>query len=141
VGDCRTNTTAKIISAAAKRYSARHKQPVWTYSHGTSKVKRESWGNVSVLASCETTQQAKDAMARGYAAAIIVDQFDKDSLYEKDGIKILPCPEQTGKSRACTDCQLCFNDKQRLADGVVIGFTPHGSRQKAVRETLIQIAK
>jgi hypothetical protein len=101
VGDCRTNASARVLGAAAKRYRSRGNHPrvgrkVWTYSHAWRDVERSSWtDSVSVLASVETVQDAKEAMARGYAAAIVVGVFERDNAYPVDGVTVIPCPEQT----------------------------------------------
>jgi hypothetical protein len=76
VGDCRTDEAAKIVAAAAERYMDAGGGPVWTYTHAWRLVDRASWGRVSVLASCETPEQVELARARGYATAIVVDEFD-----------------------------------------------------------------
>jgi hypothetical protein len=45
-------------------------------------VERASWGpDVSVLASVETVRDARVAMARGYAAALVVFAFERESAY------------------------------------------------------------
>ena len=35
------------------------------------------------------------AMAEGYAAAVVVAAFERQSAYPIDGTKVLPCPHQT----------------------------------------------
>lgn len=121
VGDCSTDEAALIVSAACERYVARGGGPVWTYTHAWRTVVRESWGNVSVLASCETPEAVEEARERGYAPSIVVEEFHSDKLY--DGI--LPCPAQTHHGN-CTDCRLCFNDAGVLGRGYAIGFELHG---------------
>jgi hypothetical protein len=80
VGDCRTDEAARIVAAAAERYMDAGGGPVWTYTHAWRLVDRASWGRVSVLASCETPEQVELARARGYATAIVVDEFDRPPL-------------------------------------------------------------
>lgn len=82
VGDCSTDETARIVSAAAERYMERGGGPVWTYTHAWREVARESWGIVSVLASCETAEDCSAAAARGYAPSIVVEEFASDRLYD-----------------------------------------------------------
>jgi hypothetical protein len=49
------------------------KKRVFTYTHNWRKIKRSSWGRmISILASCETIPQVKQAMRRGYATAIVL---------------------------------------------------------------------
>lgn len=125
VGDCSTNETARIVSAAAERYTDRGGGLVWTYTHAWRDVERESWGRVSVLASCETRADVEAAAARGYATAIVVDDFRGQARYEHDGIDLLPCPEMTRKV-PCSECRLCFDDVALRERGYSIGFQIHG---------------
>src|SRR5207302_5585852 len=76
VGDARTDAAARVLGAAADRYSRRgnaprHGRKVWAYTHAWRTVARASWGDaVSVLASVETVREAREAMQAGYAAAV-----------------------------------------------------------------------
>lgn len=125
VGDCADDAAALIVSAAAARYSARSGQPVWTYTHAWRTVARESWGTVSVRASCETVAHLAEARARGYSGAIVVAEHASPKTI--DGIT--PCPQQT-KGTTCADCRLCF------AERATIAFAAHGSKASTVRATL-----
>lgn len=125
VGDCASNETAQIVAAAAWRYETRGGGPVWTYTHAWRIVDRSAWGFVSVLASCETAADVKLAKERGYAPAIVVEEFKSDRRYEEDGAEILPCPAQT-RHRSCSTCRLCFDDHRLLDRGYAIGFEVHG---------------
>ena len=125
VGDCADDAAALIVSAAAARYSARSGQPVWTYTHAWRTVARESWGSVSVRASCETVEQLAEARARGYSGAIVVAEHVGPKTV--DGIT--PCPQQT-KGTTCADCRLCFTARATIA------FEAHGSKASTVRATL-----
>jgi hypothetical protein len=82
VGDCRTDEAARIVAAAAERYMDAGGGPVWSYTHAWRIVDRASWGRVSVLASCESAEQVELARARGYATAIVVDEFQTDRLHD-----------------------------------------------------------
>lgn len=153
VGDCPTNECAAIVADASGRYMERGGGQVWTYTHAWREVDRKAWGNVSVLASCETTQDVFEARQRGYATALVVDEFPTHRRYapghigvsaytENDdtlrqvtegGVKlpypaqdVLPCPAQT-KHRTCTDCRLCFDDGMLRRQGYSIGFAIHGT--------------
>ena len=140
VGDCATDETAEIVSAAAARHRAKAGRPVWTYTHAHVDVKRESWGNVSVLASCEKTSELAAARARGYATAVVVSEFKTDKLYVDGGEKILPCPEMTGRAASCEDCRLCWDDARLRAAGITIAFKAHGAKKAKVTDKLIQLA-
>jgi hypothetical protein len=125
VGDCKTDATAQTVAAAADDHRAKHQQPVWTYTHAWRSVSRESWGGVSILASCETTEQVKQAKDKGFATAMVVPHHSSAKAYMLDGIKVIPCPEQTGKARNCEACQLCWNDAGLKASDSTIAFALH----------------
>lgn len=125
VGDCRSDTAARIVSAACYRYVERGGGPVWTYTHAWRTVARRSWGQVSVFASCETPLDVAAAAARGYATSIVVEEFPSDRAYDVDGVNVIPCPAQT-RDRACSNCRLCFDDQARRRSGKTIGFALHG---------------
>ena len=61
VGDARTDSSARVLADASKRYMRRGGHTVWTYTHAWSTVKRSSWGRVSVLASVESTADVRAA--------------------------------------------------------------------------------
>ena len=149
VGDVTSDETARIIAEAARKYrrrGARVRRPehgpaaVWTYTHSWRQISRRSFGVISALASCESTGQVKQARAKGFATALVVDRFEKPTAYVKDGVKIVPCPQQTGKSDNCTTCRLCWNDWSLRETGVTIGFEAHGMQANTVRTKLVQIA-
>ena len=131
VGDCATAAAAEIVAAAAAEYIKR-KGPVWTYTHAWREVPRESWGAVSVLASCETADDVAAARARGYAAAIVRNQ---DRTERGGGLTYVPCPQQNS-GVTCTDCRMCFRDESLLQVGTVIVFKPHGIRKSTVSNTV-----
>jgi hypothetical protein len=124
VGDCSTNAAAKIVSSAMADYP----NVSWTYTHAWRTVDRASWGNASVLASCETAQDVKDANARGYAAAIVrAEPHPSRKVYDVDEIKVLPCPAESSETLTCADCQLCTKDAMLKDRNLTIGFYVHGS--------------
>ena len=141
VGDARTDAAAKVLGKAAARYSARGNVPrrgrkVWGYTHAWRTVSRDSWGNaVSILASVETVRDARQAMERGYAAAVVVANFERETAYPIDGVTVVPCPEQT-RGITCRDCGLCRDDERLRSAGLVIAFEAHGSGAVNMRRTL-----
>jgi hypothetical protein len=137
VGDCRTPAAARIVSAACERYTRRGGQVAWTYTHAWRDVERTDWGSVSVLASCETTAQAEESSARGYAVALIVPQFAQDGAYDLAGtsLRVIPCPYQT-RGVQCRDCRLCWDSERLHREGLCVGFAAHGSRKNSVLEVL-----
>ena len=125
VGDCSTRESAKIVSAAADRFSERGGGKVWTYTHAWKHVNRGSWGKVSVLASLQDTKEGKKALERGYAPAVVVDAFPNGGkAFEENGVKWIPCREQVAGT-PCTECKLCFDAEtlKRLKRG--IAFAQH----------------
>lgn len=137
VGDCASNEAASLVSEAALE-TLKPGREAWSYTHAWKNVDRASWGGVSVLASNETTAGVKEAQGKGWATALIVTKFQDTRLYEKDGLKILPCPQQAHpeKKVQCVDCRLCFDDARLAAKGITIGFEAHGSRFKVVGRML-----
>jgi hypothetical protein len=127
VGDCRTDEAARIVSSAAERYMDRGGGPVWTYTHAWRIVDRDSWGRVSVLASCETAEQIELARMRGYAPSIVVSEFGQRTKYVHRDIEILPCPAQTSADVTCSSCRLCMDDTGLRGRGYAIAFEVHGT--------------
>jgi len=73
LGAGKTDAAALVVAAAAARYRARGGDPVWTYTHAWRDVARESWGQLSIFASCETAADVVEAGARGYAKVLLVE--------------------------------------------------------------------
>jgi hypothetical protein len=146
VGDATSNACARILASAVRLFKRRGQRnhgvepAAWLYTHAWPKVNRRSFGPISALASCESTQQVKTARKKGYATALVVDRFASDKAYEIDGVKIVPCPQQTGKTENCMSCKLCWDDARLRQIGVTIGFEAHGNQAKSVRNSLIQIS-
>lgn len=145
VGDCKDDQAAAIVAAAASRYAERGRRfgvKVWTYTHAWRTVKRESWGTVSVLASCHGIGEAEGAMALGYAAAVIVDSFDDGgkAYYESgngaEPVRVIPCRYQADKT-TCVNCRLCMDDRKLLESNSVIAFAAHGQRRASVLKSLL----
>lgn len=131
VGDCTTEHGATLLSNATRRF-----KHTWTYTHSFRTIARKFWGKISVLASCETFEDVRLAWAKGYSAAIVLPEFQSDKAYMVEGIKVIPCPEQTGKTANCTTCRLCWDDDKLKTLGAVIGFSAHGSRSKTLLKVL-----
>jgi len=129
-GDCSTDEAARIVADAAEVHMSKHGKAAFTYTHAWRTVARESWGKVSVIASCETVEEIQQARARGYATAMVVQSYDKDTTYVKEGAKIVPCPEITGRAESCKKCRLCMQDDKLKAADVTIAFAAHGPTKK-----------
>ncbi len=134
-GDCSTKGGARVVSAAARRYTQRGGGPVWSYTHAWRKVPRASWKGVSVLASVKGTQDILEAREAGYAPAIVVPEHKSDRKYRVGNFNFLPCPAQT-RDLACTDCRLCFDADKLLARKQGIAFAAHGSKTKEIKRRL-----
>jgi hypothetical protein len=142
VGDSRTRRGTRLLARAAARYAGRHGRSVWTYTHGWRRVPRPDWGKVSVLASCESPAAVVAAHARGYAAALVVERYERESAYPlagADGFKLIPCPFQT-RGVQCVECRLCMDADRLHGSKLVIGFAAHGRRAEAIRGHVRRLA-
>lgn len=134
VGDCRTSRAAEILSNVAFKYKLKANQPVWTYTHAWREIPREKWGDISVLASCETFDDVIKAHNRGYATCMVrYSPFDK--RFKWNDFTMQPCLEMT-VGKQCKDCKLCFNDTLLKDHKTIICFFPHGARKNKVTEIL-----
>lgn len=141
VGDCRTNHGAATVATAVGRYldRAHVDARAWTYTHAWWAVDKRSWGPISVLASCHSFDDAEIAMAKGYAASVIVERFLTQSWWTVDTpagrIKVIACPYQT-KGVQCIKCRLCMDDEKLRKSRTVIAFEAHGSQRASVVRSL-----
>lgn len=133
VGDCTNDAAADIVSAAASEHQSKHGQPAWTYTHAHN-VRRESWRDISVLRSCENIEQVKKAHEDGFATAMVVPEFERETAYPiAEDIVGIPCPQQTGKVANCMQCRLCMQDGKLHRSRRTILFEAHGvSRNRLV---------
>ena len=68
------------------------------------------------------------ALNIGPVVAVVPEDHPEHSV-TPEGRKVVVCPEQTGKAKSCTECQLC----QRVDRKVIVGFRAHGvSKRKAI---------
>jgi len=134
VGDCKTAKAAEVLSRAAQEYQIKYKQPVWTYTHAWREIPRDKWGSISVLASCETLAECKQAMNRSYAASIVrLKPFSHQFNWQ--GFKMVPCKELTEGTK-CRDCRACMDDRSLLKENKLICFFPHGSQAYLAKEAI-----
>ena len=131
VGDCSTPAAAKTIAKAAQRFMAKHNESAYTYTHAWRSVPRKAWGPVSVLASCETVEEVRQAQKMGYVATLVLPKFAKRTAHIVGGPRVLPCLKQTGASRSCLDCGICMKEGTLRKTGLTIGFKVHGPSVKA----------
>jgi hypothetical protein len=78
-------------------------------------------------------------MEAGYATAMVIGKFAKPTAYHKDGIKIVPCPEERGRVETCTACQLCWKDDILRRAHITIGFEAHSVQASKIRDYLLRI--
>jgi len=138
-GDCQTETAARVVAAAARRYMARGGGQVWSYTHAWRVVPRSAWEGVSVLASVESAVDAAEAVALGYTPAIVVPTHKDMRVYELDGQKFIPCPAQT-RDMSCVDCRLCFNDTKLQSRSQGIAFAAHGTKTNSLKKQLTVVS-
>lgn len=132
IGDVAHWSHAYRLGRAAKYWRG----PIWAYTHNWAAVARSVWQRISVLASCETLKQAKQALRMGYAPALVVSAHPLDGkAHVKEGLTLIPCPAQT-RNRTCIQCKLCWNDRQLRRRNAVITFAAHGARTNVVIKLL-----
>ena len=125
VGDCPTDESARTVSDAAARYTAKGGGKAWTYTHAWETVERASWGDVSVLASVHGQLDAVAALRRGYAPAIVVETHESAKRWtDSQGTSWIPCPEQT-RGVTCDKCRLCFDATYLKNKRTGIAFAKH----------------
>jgi hypothetical protein len=136
-GDSRTIAGSRVINKAVGRWKARGGGDCWSYTHAFMHVPRNVWGNVSMLASVESTSEVAAARAQGYAPAIVVDHHTTDKAYTLPGseTKFIPCPAQT-REVGCSDCKLCFNADRLLEGNFGIAFAVHGIQKERLKRHL-----
>lgn len=132
-GDAITDHRASHMARGASVWPGR----VWSYTHAWRSVNRESWGRVSILASCESVADVVRANRKGYASALVVAHHPPDgrAFTTPEGIKVIPCPSQT-RDVKCTDCRLCWDDKRLLSQAACISFAAHGATKKRTLNVL-----
>lgn len=136
-GDCPTAKSARIVSAAARRFVKRGGGPAWTYTHAWRRVPRSAWRGISVLASCDTVADVAQARTRGYAPAYVVPQFWGPKAHYDDATDTIwiPCPAQT-RDVQCTDCRLCWDADALYKRKTGVVFEAHGSAKRQAAKAL-----
>jgi hypothetical protein len=131
VGECADEECAAMLTSSVEWVQKNGGGPAYTYTHNWVDIPRTAWGTVSVLASCETLADVDEAMEfHAYAAALVVDTFEKFHREHGMDTGMIPCPEQTGESPDCASCKLCMRDDLLLRAGRFIGFEVHGIKKK-----------
>lgn len=136
-GDVSCTAGARALGEAVARLQARGLGECWTYTHRWREIPREAWGPISVLASCETPAEVRQAIEAGYAAALTVERFPGRRAFPiGPGLKAIPCPFEGGGSTTCVKCRLCFDDARLRQAGRAIAFAVHGKDSEAARGRL-----
>lgn len=136
-GDVTTRTGVKLLAKASDNYRKRGGGKVWTYSHAWKKIPRKNWGDISAMASCDTLDEAKEAMKAGYAPAMVVPSFESSKAYMIGGIKFIPCPNQT-TDVTCEKCKLCMRSELLNSKNSGILFAAHGARKNKIKLNVVQ---
>lgn len=135
-GDARTAAIARRFARAARAWVKGGGRKPYGYSHAWRDVPASAWRGASILASVETLQDAKKAIARGYAPAIVVPEHPADGrTFDAGGIRWIPCPEQT-RGVPCVACGLCFDADALRSRGSGIAFAAHGVKVNALKRRL-----
>lgn len=135
-GDTPDVQYAEGLADACKLYTAKHGQPAYGYTHNWENIPRESFGGISILASCDQPSDIAKAKAQGYATAVVVSSFPNgNKMFQIDGHKVIPCLEQT-RGTQCVDCRLCFDDNNLRKHDITIGFEAHGRKAEGLKSTL-----
>ena len=139
-GDSRTLAGTRLINNAVARWKKRGGGDCWSYTHSWAHVPRETWNNVSILASVETVKEVLLARKQGYAPSIVVPEHPSDKAYKLDGsdVKWIPCPAQT-RGVGCTDCRLCFDANRLYESNMGISFAAHGIKKNEIKRHLTVI--
>jgi hypothetical protein len=142
VGDCQTIEAASIVGAAMVRYEQRSGKRAYTYTHAWRDVPYSAWQGARVIASCETTQDINTARDElGYPSAeFTYMEHESRKVFKRDGIKVLPCPNQFNKEVTCDKCMACANIEMLQDKNLVIGIAGHGAVKK-LRKQLESIQK
>jgi len=132
VGDCQTIEAASIVGAAMVRYERRSGKRAYTYTHAWRNVPYTAWQGARVIASCETTQDIDMARSElGYPSAeFTYMEHESRKVFVRNGIKVLPCPNQFNKAVTCDKCMACANIEMLKDKNLVIGIAGHGAVKK-----------
>lgn len=134
-GDTPSPAAARRLARAVRNWHDRGGGDAWTYTHRWRGLRRSHFGPISALASVETVPDAHRARRRGFVPAITVAEHPSEKAYDLDGLRVIPCPQQT-RGRSCVECRLCLDDDRLRELGVAISFALHGTRVKKARRQL-----
>jgi hypothetical protein len=93
---------------------------------------------LNVNISCEDTDKAKQALKHGLNAVIVLPTGSIHKVIKHDNLTIVRCPAEYKDSIQCANCMLCAKD--RVQKRVVVAFTAHGAKKRALSEKLDGLA-
>jgi hypothetical protein len=141
LGDIRTRDHARLLGAAATKWTARGGGRVWVPTHAWREVPRSDWGaDISVMSSIERAEDVEAARQQGYASLIVVERLPSAKAFSLPGTtaRIVPCPAQAA-GRTCSSCRLCLDADKLLRRNVAIALEAHGPAARLVRKTLARL--
>jgi len=119
--------------AGARGYTYTHHK---LHTHNLEAVKYANRNGFTTNASCETLEQADEAIKAGVPAVCVVDNTKPVPARTPAGTRVLVCPAQTSDTN-CKDCGICAQSNRKC----VVAFLSHGARAKKVNaklSTLVQ---
>lgn len=139
VGDGSNSISAGLLGDAMVRYEKRgadlgYDVQAFTYTHAWDapyNVPESAWNGANVLASCETVADIKQARSLGYACEWTYKEHETNKVHEREGIKVLPCPNNFNAKLQCVDCMKCADLGLLKNRDWVIGLATHGAFKKA----------
>jgi hypothetical protein len=84
--------------------------------------------------SCEDIDKVKQALKHGLNAVIVLPTGSIHKVIKQDGMTIVRCPAEYKNTIQCANCMLCSKD--RTAKKVIIAFTAHGAKKRALSTKL-----
>lgn len=104
------------------------------YTHHWRNPAAAPWKG-ALLASCETAEQADQALAAGWRASVVTPEGLPRSYQTPAGNRVVQCPATLakGKSIQCNTCRLCDGSKS----GPIIAFPVHGGSKRQAARVLI----
>ena len=122
-------------SAGAKGYTYTHHK--LDYVHNLEAVKYANNNGFTVNASCESMQQADEAISAGVPAVCVVDNSKDVPKQTPAGTRVVVCPAQRFDSVDCKSCGLCQQSDRKF----VVAFLAHGNGAKKVNSKLSTIVQ
>jgi hypothetical protein len=134
-GDVRSRAAALELTQACRIWKSNGGGPVWTYTHSWRTVPSAAWQPaISIWASVDNPEQAKEARGRWYPPAMVVPYFDGRKAWDEGGTRWIACPAQT-RELTCDRCRICWKGRKMIDAGRGVAFEAHGGavgRGKAI---------